>query len=111
MTKILKLALLSVTAVVMTACNDMLGSSNNSESFTVCEVQTLNMEDVSKSCDKGNRVLFAPRTFGNEQLPVLFSALYCDHSQSIALTTGGVSCIYKPISMDSLQEEDVDIPQ
>jgi hypothetical protein len=40
-----------------------------------------------------------PASFGNEQLPVLFAAVNCDMRYAIALTKGGVACIYEPTTM------------
>lgn len=48
------------------------------------------------ACKPGQKIAFLPQRFGNEQLPILFAANNCDLRYSIALTNGGVVCIYRP---------------
>ena len=55
---------------------------------------------TAASCRTGQKVVFLPKSFGNEQLPVIFAAVNCDHRFSIALTNGGVSCIYSPLKAE-----------
>lgn len=50
-----------------------------------------NDEDELEGCDKGDELLFAPYSFGNEQYPVRIAARHCDLSKPIALTKGGVA--------------------
>ncbi len=45
-------------------------------------------------CRPGQRVVFMPSSWGNEQLPILFAALNCDLRYTVALTHGAVTCIY-----------------
>ncbi|WP_201022751.1 hypothetical protein [Tepidimonas taiwanensis] len=47
-------------------------------------------------CKPGQKIAFLPETFGNAQLPILFAARNCDLRYSIALTNGGVVCIFLP---------------
>jgi len=51
-------------------------------------------------CERGQKILFMPPRFGNEQLPVIFAAGNCDMRYSIALTNGAVACIYAPLGED-----------
>lgn len=51
-------------------------------------------DESAAVCKSGQTALFAPETFGNEQLPVIFAAKYCDFSHPIALTKGAVSCVF-----------------
>ncbi|MDR3347031.1 MAG: hypothetical protein LBN32_00300 [Helicobacteraceae bacterium] len=67
----------------------------------VCEVGDWRGEAVAKACKRGQKVVFLPDSFGDKQLPILFTAFNCDHRYSIALTEGGVSCIYNPITRRS----------
>jgi hypothetical protein len=57
----------------------------------VCETDTW---AVAPNCKQGQKVVFLPRTFGNEQLPVVFASLNCDLRYFVALTNGAVTCIY-----------------
>ena len=49
-------------------------------------------------CKPGQRVVFLPSRFGNEQLPVLFAAANCDLRYTVVLTNGGVTCIYHKVT-------------
>jgi hypothetical protein len=64
----------------------------------LCEVSAWQHEDVARACKPGQKVVYLPQTFGNEQLPVFFAAVNCDLRYSVALTTGAVTCIYGPIT-------------
>lgn len=71
----------------------------------LCEVQDWQKDATAAVCKPGQKVLFAPATFGNEQLPVVFAAVNCDHRFSIALTKGGVSCIYTPLKAEAIAKK------
>lgn len=47
-----------------------------------------------KTCKPGERVVFLPQAWGNEQLPIQFVSMACDLRYTVAMTTGGVVCIY-----------------
>lgn len=57
-------------------------------------------------CSPGQKIAFLPRSFGNEQLPILFAARNCDLRYSVAMTRGGVVCIYLPSERRSEQLDD-----
>lgn len=78
----------------------LISGCSNSEKVdqeNLCEVSGWRRDAVANLCKPGQKVVFLPSSFGNEQLPIIFAAINCDHQNSIALTTGGVSCIYRPI--------------
>lgn len=60
-----------------------------------CETNELT---APADCKPGQRVVFLPSRFGNEQLPVLFAAANCDLRYSVVLTNGGVTCIYHRVT-------------
>ncbi len=64
----------------------------------ICE--TKNWQQVV-NCQSGQKVVFLPERWGNQQLPILFAAAHCDMRYSIALTEGGVACIYHPLKTAS----------
>ena len=72
----------------------------------LCEVKNWQKDATALVCKPGQKVLFLPATFGNEQVPILFAAVNCDHRFSIALTNGGVSCIYTPLKMTPAEARD-----
>lgn len=71
----------------------------------LCEVSSWQAQDVSAACKPGQKVVFLPSSFGNEQLPIIFAALNCDLRYTVALTKGGVSCIYTPTSIGKPQAD------
>lgn len=48
----------------------------------------------TRGCRAGDDLLYMPRSFGNEQLPIEFVGKKCNMSKPIALTKGGVACTY-----------------
>lgn len=64
----------------------------------LCEVSEWNHDTVKAACKPGQKVVYLPRSFGNEQLPIIFAAVNCDLRYQVALTTGAVTCIYGPIT-------------
>jgi len=67
---------------------------------TICEVSEWQRDSVAEACTPGQKVVFLPGSFGNEQLPIYFAAVNCDLHYSVALTTGAVTCIYGPITLN-----------
>ena len=57
----------------------------------LCQVSD---DDAAKKCEPGGLIYFAPRFFGNEQLPLSIAAAYCDFNHQIMHTNGGVLCIF-----------------
>ena len=59
----------------------------------LCETSDWRQAD---NCKPGQKIVFLPSSFGNEQLPVLFAAVNCDLRYQVALTKGAVTCIFRP---------------
>lgn len=74
---------------------------------TLCEVSGWQRDVVAAACKPGQKVLFAPSRWGNEQLPVVFAALNCDLRYSIVSTNGAVTCIYGPVGSPEATAEEV----
>jgi hypothetical protein len=69
----------------------------------VCEVHDWKAAASASACHAEQKIVFLPDSWGNEQLPILFVAVNCDLRYSVALTVGGVSCIYVgPLAPDRL---------
>jgi hypothetical protein len=94
-------------ALSLSSCSALQGSSTSStpDQANLCEVKGWQHDVVASACKPGQKVVFLPETFGNEQLPIIFAAVNCDHRYSVALTTGGVSCIYGPITPAQAKSE------
>jgi len=98
-----KVISVAVATAALAGCSQ--GSANAQTSATpveaathidqdvICETKDLSPVD---NCKPGQKIVFLPSTFGNEQLPVLFAAINCDLRYQVALTTGAVICIFRP---------------
>jgi len=62
----------------------------------LCEVHEWQRDATAAACGAGQKIVFLPDHFGNEQLPILFAAVNCNLRYAVALTNGGVACIYLP---------------
>lgn len=98
-------AWLVFSAVFLSACNDkaapvapVVAAQPAIDQVTLCETNEWQHGDAAQKCKVGQKVVFLPRSFGNEQLPILFAAVNCDLRYTVALTTGAVTCIYGPIT-------------
>lgn len=49
---------------------------------------------VENGCNPGQRVVFLPERFGNQQLPIMFASMNCDLRYAVAMTDGGVTCVF-----------------
>lgn len=71
----------------------------------VCEVSGWQRDSTAEVCKQGQKVVFLPGSWGNEQLPILFAAVNCDLRYTVALTNGGVACIYSPVKPVEKKQE------
>jgi hypothetical protein len=80
------------------ACSKWGGDSSESsiKPSNLCEVSSWEKSATAEACTPGQKVVFLPNRWGNEQLPILFAALNCDLRYSVVSNNGGVSCIYLP---------------
>lgn len=95
------LATALVTATVVSGCNQQTPAASATEQrinqSALCEVSGWQHDVVAGACKPGQKVVFLPGSWGNEQLPVIFAAVNCDLRYSVAMTKGAVTCIYGPI--------------
>jgi hypothetical protein len=104
---VLSLAILALSA---TACRPQgeadrgsqaqspAGSDRSINQSQVCEVSGWQHDVTASACKPGQKVVFLPSRWGNEQLPIMFASVNCDLRYSVVLTNGGVTCIYNPIT-------------
>ncbi|ELF6478242.1 hypothetical protein V9R51_003812 [Vibrio cholerae] len=64
---------------------------------TLCTAVSWKAADNGAKCKEGSKIAFLPKSFGNEQLPIMFVALNCDLNHKVSLTNGGAVCIFKPV--------------
>lgn len=96
-------------AIAASACTQVSPSGPPVASIdqeNLCEVTSWRHDDVAAACRPGQKVVYLPESFGNEQLPVIFAAVNCDLRHSVALTKGAVACIYAPIKPTPAEPED-----
>ena len=95
------LLLAASVAIAASGCtqNDSAGIAASAiDQANLCEVKVWQHDDVASTCKPGQKVVYLPSSFGNEQLPIIFAAVNCDLRYNVALTTGAVTCIYGPIT-------------
>lgn len=87
-------------AILATGCAPQKDSEVvTADHDNVCEVKRWERSFASEACKPGQKVIFLPPSWGNEQMPLLFVAVNCDMRFSVSLTNGGVVCIYRPIKV------------
>lgn len=97
----------ALAASLLTACSTPSPTSASEASGAtadqskVCEVTDWHHDVVKAACTPGQKVVFLPNSWGNEQLPVIFAAVNCDLRFNVAMTVGGVACIFAPIAGDT----------
>lgn len=93
------LSIAALTALVMAGCGGNAAPpppADPIDQVNLCEVKHYG---PATSCQPGQKVVFLPASFGNEQLPILFAAINCDLRYQVALTNGAVTCIYAPVKL------------
>ncbi len=93
--KIVITFLLLHSGFLISGCNQSQPEINQHD---LCVVKEWEKDVTAAECKPGQKVVFLPGSWGNAQLPIMFAAVNCDHRFSIALTNGGVSCIYIPLT-------------
>lgn len=91
-------------ALGTTACSQQVDSAKRTganaadlNQAEICEVSGWQRDLTEKACKPGQKIVFLPQSWGNDQLPILFAAVNCDLRYSVALTNGAVTCIYSPL--------------
>lgn len=51
-------------------------------------------DDGTSKCQAGQIALFVPKSWGNEQFPIIYAAKYCDFNFPVVHTNGAVSCVF-----------------
>jgi len=94
-----KIIVVAAASVLLSGCLESGGSSggqslSQSESCVFSDIK-----DAQKECKNGQVALFAPRQWGNEQLPIYAAATFCDYRYSITHSNGAVSCIFTDVRL------------
>ena len=51
-------------------------------------------EKSLKECKNGELAMFAPNSWGNEQLPIVIASQYCDFNYQIMYNDSGFVCVF-----------------
>ncbi len=102
----LYVALLNFTLMISACSNpDQQGKLKSSptenanaqiDQSRLCIITSAKPGEAAKECKPGQKIVFAPGSWGNEQMPVGFAAFNCDLRYSVVMDVGGVTCIYNP---------------
>ncbi len=80
--KIKSILILTISIFALSGCK------NNTE--TICSVS--DYTKITEQCMPGDTLFFAPKTFGNEQLPLVIAASACDMGKNVVWNIGGLVC-------------------
>lgn len=80
------------------ACTGQKSQEPGINQSEICEVNDWSLDVTTTACKPGQKIVFLPNRWGNDQLPIVFAGLNCDLRYSVAMNNGGVTCIYMPIT-------------
>lgn len=89
--KKITLIILNILIVFFYGC-DFASSSKERNFNSLCTVY--NIKEIEKVCKDGDILSFMPSIYGNDQLPIIVSSLYCNFNYPIVWNVGGVSYVY-----------------
>jgi hypothetical protein len=88
---------LALAITTLSGCSKFDSSINPS---SLCEVTSWDREAAAQACKPGQKVVFLPNRWGNEQIPIMFAAINCDPRYPAVQNNGGVICIYLPTTFE-----------
>ncbi|MBO7080470.1 MAG: hypothetical protein J6V99_00300 [Neisseriaceae bacterium] len=115
----LKLCAVLTLSVLLTACDKLPQSTqtktnqkNSVEIYSLPgdwakggkETVQNTMEELNKNAKNGDIVVFLPRSWGNEQLPIYFVNMFCNTNYQVIMNKAGVVCTYTDIRLKAWYE-------
>lgn len=86
---------------------ESVGAERSIDQSTLCTISDVAVVfGANLPCQAGQKTAFLPRQFGNEQLPIMFAAKFCDLRYQIVWNPGGVVCIYRPLSATTEKKQE-----
>ena len=106
-TKITMALVVFPTSLGLSSCSRQPSSETESiiNQSEICQVNDWHRDVTAAACKPGQKVLFLPDVWGNDQLPIVFAGVNCDLRYSVAMNNGGVTCIYAPFTPKEKKEE------
>lgn len=80
-----------LSCLILTGCFESFDGASAIDQSTLCRFSET---EGAKQCKNGQLAFFQPERFGNEQLPLIVAATYCDFNHPIMHTNGGVVCVF-----------------
>lgn len=85
-----KLTLFAVcSSLILTSCLESVKNQGEDKS-ALCVIE--NKDDDVSRCEDGQLLVFLPNSWGNDQLPIIVAALFCNFDYSVVYNNGGVVC-------------------
>ncbi|MBQ9619281.1 MAG: hypothetical protein IJR44_02190 [Neisseriaceae bacterium] len=115
----LKLCAVLTLSVLLTACDKLPQSTqtktnqkNSVEIYSLPgdwaksgkETVQNTMEELNKNAKNGDIIVFLPRSWGNEQLPLYFVNMFCNTNYQVIMNKAGVVCTYTDIRLKAWYE-------
>ncbi|MCX7099416.1 MAG: hypothetical protein NTV43_16085 [Methylococcales bacterium] len=86
---------IALTLAVLLAVFALIGYSGKfGSTIDQSSLCLFDSEETAKQCKEGQLSFFQPSMFGNEQLPLIAAASFCDFNHQIIQTKGGVVCVF-----------------
>lgn len=105
MMKTLILCSATLALISLAGCFPQGVGTTKADHQNLCEVSGWRGDVVNKLCKPGQKIAYLPERWGNEQLPIKFAAVNCDLEHNVVWNNGGVTCIYRPITMRDAKTE------
>lgn len=77
------------SSLILTSCLESVKNQGEDKS-ELCLIE--NKDDDVSRCEDGQLLVFLPNSWGNDQLPIIVAALFCNFDYSVVYNNGGVVC-------------------
>ncbi|MFZ4878839.1 hypothetical protein ACL9RI_27460 [Janthinobacterium sp. Mn2066] len=98
-----RLASVFAVAIAMSACQKT--DTSTALSNHICEVSDVGASALT-ACKDGDLFAFLPKSWGNEQLPIIAAAQSCDFNKAVVYNNGGVTCVFNGARLRAIVENE-----
>jgi len=71
----------------------------------ICQVADFGIR-VLDVCKDGDLLVFLPARWGNEQIPIVAAAQFCDFRQTVVYNNGGLVCVFTGARIRAIMENE-----